>query len=82
VITTQVRRRRMTMTWNRIHWHSIILALSGKDLLVPWKSIAVTLKLCHSNEEAFVFSEIAVNELVIARPCNDVRSSANDLGCF
>jgi hypothetical protein len=52
-----------------------------KRLIAPWQIISVKQKSSHSKEEAFdAFTEIAVDDLAKAGPCEDVRPSVEDLG--
>ena len=54
-----------------------------KRLIAPWQIISVKLKSSHSKEEAFdAFTQIAVDDLAKAGPCEDVRPSVEDLGGF
>ncbi len=52
-------------------------------MIAPWQIISVKQKLSHPQEEAFeAFTEIAVDDLTTAGPCEDVRPSVEDLGGF
>jgi hypothetical protein len=54
-----------------------------KRMIVPWQISSVKLKSSHSKEEAFdAFTEIAVDDLAKAGPCEYVRPSVEDLCGF
>ncbi len=50
---------------------------------MPWQNIVFKLKSSHSKEDALnAFTEIVVDELAKAGPCDDVCPSEEELGCF